>query len=156
MNHDAKLKLQAYFDKELDTRENLEIANWLERDPEARALVSEFADVKTLLRENELETPVPETREFYWSKIERAIRENASSRAEREAATPHRWWMRILAPAVGAAVLVVAALSLTRVTQGTRSSYVQEIETPIEDMNTISFHSPSAGMTVVWVQSDSD
>lgn len=32
-------------------------------------------------------------------------------------------------------------------------SLLHEIETPLEEASTISFYSPSAGMTVVWVQS---
>ena len=73
MKHELELKLQAHLDGELTGREATEIAALLEHDREAAALFGELRNIKTALTGNELEIKLPETREFYWSKIEREI-----------------------------------------------------------------------------------
>lgn len=156
MNPESKLKVQAYFDQELSQEEAREVAAWLERDPEARALFAEFSQISQVLQGNELELKLPESREFYWSKIERQIQRQSGASAPATAALPgwSTWWRRVVAPALGVAILLVAALSLVKLSHAPdRQSYLHEIETPLEDTSTISFHSQTAGMTVVWVQS---
>lgn len=156
MNQEAKLKLQACLDQESSEIDASALAPWLERDAEARALSAELSEMKRLLAGNELELKLPESREFYWSKIERSIR--AQSEQPRAEATAPRsaWWLRLLAPAVGVAILMMTALSLVKLGSGpSRLSYLHEIETPLEETSTISFHSQSAGMAVVWVQNAS-
>jgi anti-sigma factor RsiW len=154
MNLETKLKLQAYLDDELGEAEVQGLASWLDQDPQARALYAELNDIKTVLAHNQPEVQVPESREFYWSKIERAILQT-SAKPEAELAGLRRpWWLRIFAPAMAVAVLALAAVSVVKLTTSPAAiSYLQEIETPLEDTSAISFHSQSAGMTVVWVQS---
>ena len=153
INEREKLQLQAHLDQELSPRQARKAAAWVEQDDEARALYAELRDLRAALAGNELEAKVPDSREFYWSKIERAIRQNpAPERPPFLARYP--WWMRYLAPAVGATLLLIASLSVVRLTTpATSMSYLHEIETPLDDTTAISFHSQTAGMTVVWVQS---
>src|SRR5687768_2283477 len=73
MNVDDGIKLQAYLDGELTDREARQIAGSIENDAEARALFDELQQTTTLLKANEPELPLPESREFYWGKIERDI-----------------------------------------------------------------------------------
>jgi len=70
---ETKLKLQAYVDNELSGREARDISARLDRDAEARALCAELTNLRTLVAAHELEVRVPESREFYWSKIQREI-----------------------------------------------------------------------------------
>jgi anti-sigma factor RsiW len=152
MNQDTKLKLQAFVDNELSASEARGVAAWLERDPEAGALQAELRDISRVLKDNELQVKLPESREFYWSKIQRAIDQAAVEPKPR----PVRYsvWMRLFGPALGLAVLLVAGLSLVKLnTPPTRLSSLHEIDMPLEETAAISFHSQSAGMTVVWVQS---
>lgn len=153
MNQEAKFKLQAYLDQECTQVDAPALAAWLDQDPEARALSAELSEVKRFLAGNELEVNLPESREFYWSKIERAIRAQ-EKQAALEAPVSHSvWWIRLLAPAAGVAILMMTVLSLVKLGSGpARMSYLHEIETPLEETSTISFHSQAAGMTVVWVQ----
>jgi anti-sigma factor RsiW len=154
MNQDIKLKLQAYLDNELSESETREFASWLERDAEARVLQGELNSIKSTLAGNEVEVKLPESREFYWSKIERAIRHGSQPKRGPAFLSGYPWWVRWCAPALGVAVLLVAALSVIKLTTApTQVSYLHEIETPLEDTGAISFHSQEAGMTVVWVQS---
>lgn len=154
INLETKLKLQAYLDQELSDPDSREMAEWLERDPEARALCAELEGTKALLEAGEVELKLPESREFYWSKIERAIGREAAAPSVREPSAGRAWWVRFLAPVAGAAVVLATGLAIVKLaTAPTAMSYLHEIETPLEDTSAISFHSQSPAMTVVWVQS---
>src|SRR5258705_13372973 len=101
MNTESKLRLQAYLDNEVSSSEARQIASWIARDAEAKALYEELQATKSLLApDNELPVTCPDGREFYWSKIQRAI-----ATAEREPVREHAmrpWWTRLLAPVTGA------------------------------------------------------
>lgn len=82
MNQETKLRVQAYFDREVNERESQEIAALVEQDAEARAVCAELQEIRAILKNNEPEHKVPESREFYWSKIERAIQPRTAPRPE--------------------------------------------------------------------------
>lgn len=156
MNHETELKLQAYLDQELSPGESEKVARWLEHDSEARAVYRELRATKELLGIGEVKRAVPESREFYWSKIERGIL--AEDREPSTGARSHFWcgWLRLGAPLAGAALLVAALLiALNFDGVGTRiaTSYFHEVEAPVEEATAITFHSETAQMTVVWIPS---
>lgn len=151
----TSLKLQAHLDGELPPDEAREVVALLQRDAEARALFDELKSTRRLLAAHEPEIQLPESREFYWSKIRREL-----ERVEREPnARPRRaWgllqWIRLALPA--GVVLVFAAVMLHRsaFSPGPGSPLFavgDEIETPLEELNSFTFRSESARMTVVWV-----
>lgn len=155
MNQQTQLKLQAYLDQELSGPEAREMAALLESDAEARALASELKEVIGVVRQNELAVTLPESREFYWSKIERAIRQGqVPATAPAEPAERSFSWMRLFAPAGALAVVLMLSLTVILTSNGPQPvSYLHEIETPLQETSAISFHSHSTGVTVVWVQS---
>jgi anti-sigma factor RsiW len=148
MKTEQMLRLQAYLDNEVSSAEGREIASWIARDAEAKALYEELAATKTLLApDNELAATVPDGRDFYWSKIAREI-----ERVEREPAreyTPRPWWMRILAPVAGAAAL--ALVVFTSVSTNT-TGHIAQKEVSATD-SSLTFYSPEQKMTVVWISS---
>ena len=73
MTEEQQLKLQAFLDGELPDPEAHEVAAWLARDADATALLGELRNTQKALVDFEPELKVPESREFYWSKIEREI-----------------------------------------------------------------------------------
>ena len=73
MNVELGIKLQAHLDGELTGRDAQQVAALLESDVEARALFNELQQTRTVLKGNEPEFRLPESREFFWSKIEREI-----------------------------------------------------------------------------------
>lgn len=153
-NPQRQLKLQAHLDQELSDREAREVAQWLESDPEARRLYSELKTTKGWLAEGELPLTVPESREFYWSKIEKSIQRLPEEQGVRQPRRTNSWWHGFLAPAAGVAIVVLGGLAVVKLTTApSQLSYLHEIETPREDTSAISFHSQSPAMTVVWVQS---
>jgi len=150
MNTESKLRLQAYLDNEVSSSEAREIASWIARDAEAKALYEELAATKSLLApENELPVAVPDSQDFYWSKIQRAI-----EHAEREPApkySPRPWWVRLLAPVAGAALLAIFVF--TSISTNPQLSAVHQERSDLEN-GTITFHSKDNSMTLVWISSD--
>lgn len=152
MKTEDQLRLQAYLDNEVSSSEARQIAAWIARDAEAKALFEELQATKAVLNaENELPVTVPESRDFYWSKIQRGIEQ-----AEREPAPvaerARPWWIKLLAPVAGAAVL--ALFVFTSISTGPRLSTAStsEDQSALEN-GTITFHSKEHGMTVVWMPS---
>lgn len=152
MKPQQALELQAYLDGELSGRAARRVEAWLAQDPEAQALAAELRQTKALLAGYEPQVVVPESREFYWSKIARAI-----AAAEAQAVRPSglwSWladWRRALVPVSGLAVVLILALALTRSGVSPHSfSYLTEVETLSEYALSHSFR--AGDMFVVWIQ----
>ena len=111
MKPDLELKLQAWLDGELPAAQAEQARRLAAADPKAATLAAELQAIKAAFLNNEETVPVPETREFYWSKIERQIqREEAVGRAPGAlwAGRFRRWLAPLAGVAALAAVLVVA------------------------------------------------
>jgi anti-sigma factor RsiW len=156
INHETELKLQAYLDGELPASETKAIADLLEHDASAQGLYQELRSTRSLLPGNEVERKIPESPEFYWSKIRRQIEQMESTQAERMSEpAPSRWWPRFLAPtgALAALAIFVAVALRTPEEPLLALDDSHEIETPLEETSSFSFRSEAAAMTVVWVDS---
>ena len=153
MNRDLELKLQAYVDGELPQREAQSLARWIAEDKEARALLAELKMAKAVLAGNEPELSVPESREFYWSKISREIHRLESAETRPGAGL---WfsWQKYLAPLAGVALVVLLALGAFNIynarVRDNDARHLAEIENLSEQMGAFSFRS-SENMFVVWV-----
>lgn len=148
MKFESQLQLQAYLDGELGDQERREVESWLDFDPEAHALLTELRQTRSVLLGHDSDLKLPESREFYWSKIERAIcrQEEASVRTERIS-----WldgWRRWLAP-VGAAVALVAVWVVS-VQMNSSAARMPEPEVTLVDGNGIAYRDQARGMTLVW------
>ena len=156
--HEKELKLQAYLDGELSAGEAKAIADLMGRDAGVQALYQELRSAKSLLAGNELERKLPESCEFYWSKIQRQINRVEPAQADgRTEPAASRWWPRFLAPAGVLAALAVFVAVVLRSPEGGQAFLAlddsHEIETPLEETSSFSFRSEAAAMTVVWVDS---
>ena len=142
------MKLQAYLDGELPEGEARELATGLAQDQEAAALLAELRQTRDAIAGSEQVRALPESREFYWSKIQRAI-----ERAEAPAPQPAgvSGWVgalrRFLVPVTGLALLVVAGFIATRGTGEPTSS----LETAVSDPGALVYRDYSAGATFVWL-----
>lgn len=155
MEHEKQLRLQSYLDGELPETEAQEVAAWLDRDQEAMALVTELRNTHESLKGFEEPARLPESREFYWSKIQRQIeREQAS---ERPLAPAIPWSVRLrrfLMPATGLAVASLLLLVFTReIGVGSADT---KAETALEDSGAFTYHDASAGATLVWLSYPAD
>src|SRR5687768_15778808 len=160
MNQDLQLQLQPYLGGELPEREARRVADWLERNQEAQGLLAELSLTKDILQQNEWVRPLPETREFYWSKIDRAIQHSDRS-APTRTASDLTLWRRMLAPLAGVALLTFLTLTAVQYFNSrdgnpyagelTEVSHLAEVETPFEEVGAYSFRSRSGNMFVVWL-----
>jgi anti-sigma factor RsiW len=155
MNRDTQLQVQAYLDNELSPADARNTSNLISSDAAARELFSELKDTHELLAANEPEVQVPDSRDFYWSQIQRRI---ASAEREPVAAPMRPWWIRILAPLAGTAALFALLLSVVNPPGGgnpvslTKTAPLHQLE-QTSDVSTITFRSDTEGVTVVWITS---
>jgi anti-sigma factor RsiW len=154
MEFDAQLKLQAYLDGELPEAEAREVARLLAQDQEAVLLLGELRNTRQALKGSEAIVQLPESPEFYWSKIAREIeRLDRPERVEQKRPFIFRL-QRFLVPATGAlAVAVFLGITLLNSSNGTT---LGETELASEDMGAITFRSESEGMTTVWLYNRGD
>ena len=73
MKHEDKLRIQAWMDGELAPKEAARIATLIEQNPEALALSEELRVVENALHLGEKPAILDDSRDFYWSQIERQI-----------------------------------------------------------------------------------
>ena len=154
MNDEAQLKLQAWLDDELPAAQAAEVEEWLARDAEARALLAELQNTGAALAGYEAEIKLPETREFYWSKIEREIGRQGAAAArlpspERKSFWA-RWGWRALAPAGGLAVACLLVFHFTRPAAAV-AEFVPELEMASDDMGAYTYRNQEDGVTLIWL-----
>ncbi len=146
MDYEAQLKVQAYLDGELPEGEAGEVAEWPGRDPQTAALLTELRQTKEALAGFEAGIQLPESRDFFWSKIQRQIEREEAAEQPGVAAAP---WLvrlrRVLVPAAGVALAVLAGLLLIP----TQSA--PGMETALADSGAMIYHDYSAGATFVWL-----
>jgi anti-sigma factor RsiW len=95
------LQIQAYFDGELPADKRRLLERSIHDDPQAVALLAELQSVRCLVA-SAPERKTPESREFYWSKIERTIAQQKAGSKKR------RWiiWSLFGAPACALIALI--------------------------------------------------
>jgi hypothetical protein len=150
MNVEDGIKLQAHLDGELTGREAQQVAALLENDAEARALVGELQQTRSLLSAKEMEYRLPESREFYWSKIEREI--SCAEVAPSAAGSPA--WLLFLRrhfAAVGGTAVAAALVLFVSLQMNLTGDLFEEIDNPLDDTSSFSFRSESQQMTLVWI-----
>src|ERR1041384_1921221 len=110
MKEDLQLKLQSYFDGELSEAEARQIEASLAGDAEGCALLAELRNTRGALSVFEAEVKLPESREFYWSKIRREIERQEKIATARPTSSPFAAWRKLLVPAGAFAALAIAGL----------------------------------------------
>lgn len=157
MNRDQELQLQAYMDGELSRAQAQRIENGLLASNEGRQLLEELRWIDRMLASNEPGTTVPETREFYWSRIEHGIALAEAAAARRSSVSASAWLSpsRWLAPVSGFAIVCVLALAATQFFDfsptGLASGQLARVESPSKSMESYSFESKSENVFVIWL-----
>ena len=151
---DMHLKVQAYLDNELSPAEARKVGTWISSNPEGRDLFNELKETREILMQNEPVLKLPESRDFFWSKIEREIAAAERLPAEPE---PRPWWTRLLAPLAGTVALFALLFSLVDrgngridLSQSLDAAPLHQLE-GAPDVSTITFRSEAEGVTVVWL-----
>jgi anti-sigma factor RsiW len=150
MKRELQLKLQAHLDGELSDSESREVASLLTQDAEAAALFAELKNTRGSMAGFEAEIKLPESREFYWSKIQREI--ERQEQAEQKTA-PHpilAALRRLLVPAMGVAA-VLLAVSLIGPQLGGNGNADAEMETMFADAGAMTYRDYQGGTTLIWL-----
>jgi anti-sigma factor RsiW len=151
MEYKDQLKLQACLDGELSESEQRQVESWLERDPEVAALAAELRCTTKAFAGFAADIRLPESREFFWSKIQREI--GRQGQAGSEAGQRPSWLAvlrRALVPVTGVALVVMAGLVATRHSPSLNS------ETALDDSGAFTYHDFAAGATLVWLSYPAD
>ena len=156
MDDKAQLKLQAWLDGELPQSEAAEVAQWVAQDREAAALAEELRMTRGALAGFEAEVRLPESREFFWSKVEREIErlEQPGTSSTRES-----WLVRVrrfLVPASAVAAVLTAGLMLTQWAGPPGGTATAATETTLADSGAFTYRDYSAGATLVWLAYPAD
>ena len=151
MSDEQQLKLQAFLDGELSEKDAREIAAWLARDPDATALLGELRSTRQALAKFEPDLKVPESREFYWSKIYREIqrREPEITPAPVRSVSWFALLRRMLMPVGAMAVLAIAGvLAYHELSPGAPPIHVNAM---LADAGAFTYRDQAQGMTVIWL-----
>jgi anti-sigma factor RsiW len=150
MDMESQLKLQAFLDGELPESDAREVANWVARDKEATALLAELRNTRQALAGFEAVIPLPESREFFWSKVQREIeRQESRQPAELQKPSLFAQWRRFIVSAGAiAAVILVALIAVGPPGSG---SAVTEAESSMADPGAFTYRDYSAQATLVWL-----
>ena len=145
---DTQLKLQALLDGELSPSEARPLQALLDQDPDAKALVAELTFTTHALKGAELLVKLPESPEFYWSKIQRQIQAPTPATANQVSPLSSlvSAWRRFLVPA-GA----VAALGLAVLLSLPNRSLIPAVELAVTGANTFTYRDDASRTTLVWV-----
>jgi anti-sigma factor RsiW len=150
MAYQDQLRLQSYLDGELAENDAREVADWLARDQEAAGLLTELRQTRQALTGFEEGIKLPESREFFWSKIQREIQRQDVPAPEPEAKLS--WLFRVrrfLMPAAGIAMVALLTMVVTR--EGEPGGGDSSAETALEDAGAFTYHDYTAGATLVWL-----
>ncbi len=148
MDQDWQLKVQSFVDGQLNEAGMSEIAALIARDPDVAALVRELKHTRQALAGGESLRPLPESREFYWSKIERQI-----ARMEPESSVPvtasslvllRRW----LLPAGGVATLVAVGFFLAG---GSGTQAGSQWQAEYAGVSALTYYDYEEGTTLMWL-----
>ena len=166
MNTELMLNLQSWVDGELPESEAARVAEVVRTDPAAAALALELRTTRGFLAGNEPEVKLAESREFYWSKIERGI-ERAGAAASARDALPWLVALRgFLVPASGFALvafITMFSIGVFNQNPGTDPATGEgpirplvEEQTLSEHVETISYRTKSGNMFVVYIVNKDD
>ena len=152
--NETELKVQALVDGELTGREAEELRARLESDAGLRTLHARLTAVRGLMAGAELPRTLPESGDFHWSQISKAIEreERQAKRLARPASSAKRL-LRWMVPMAGAACLLLL-LTLQQPTQPDLSISLgsdHELELSIDDLDVMTFNTGDDNMSVVWL-----
>jgi len=151
MTEEQQLKLQAFLDGELSEKDAREIASWLARDPDATDLLGELRNTRQALANFEPDLKVPESREFYWSKIQCEMhrREPEAAPAPVRSFSLFTLLRRALMPVGALAVLAIAGvLVFHELTPGAPPIHVKAM---LADAGAFTYRDQSQGITIIWL-----
>jgi anti-sigma factor RsiW len=150
MTEEQQLKLQAFLDGELPEEDAREVADWVARDAEATDLLGELRNTRKALADFEPELKLPESREFYWSKIQREIQRVEPIPVPAKSASVFALLRRVFVPLGAVAVAAIAGV-LAFQQFGGHGTYPTQVNAMLADVGAFTYRDQAQGMTVIWL-----
>lgn len=151
MTLESQLKLQSYLDGELSAVEVREVESWLENDNGPRLLLAELRNTNTALAGYEMKVQLPESREFYWSKIDREIQGLERPESRSLPIKIYGDWRRILISVGALAVVTLAAVLVAPRLGNVSDPHLAVTETALADSGAFTYRDYRSGTTLVWL-----
>ena len=152
--NEIQLKIQALVDGELTGREAEELLGRLETDAGLKEIYERLTAVRELMAGAELPRTLPESGDFHWSQISKAIEfdERQANHMARPASGAN-WLLRWVFPIAGIACLMLL-LTLQQTENpnlGISLGSNHELELSIDDLDVMTFNTEDDDMSVVWL-----
>ena len=152
--NEIQLKVQALVDGELTGREAEELRERLETDAGLKEFYERLTAVRELMADAELPRTLPESGDFHWSQISKAIEcEERQAKQMARPASGANWLLRWVFPLAG-----IACLMLLLTLQQTRNPNLSislgsdhELELSIDGLDVMTFNTGDDNMSVVWL-----
>ena len=151
MSEEQQLKLQAFLDGELPEGEAREVAALVARDTEAKDLLAELRNTRQALANFEPALKVPESGEFYWSKIQREIQRLEPISVPPQSVSLFTLLRRVLVPVGAVAALVIAGVFAFRGLSPISASHPIHLNAMLADAGAFTYRDQAQGMTIVWL-----
>jgi anti-sigma factor RsiW len=151
MKQDLQFKLQAYLDGELSSGEAKAVADLVAQNADTRALLAELTNTRSALAGFESEIKLPETREFYWSKIARDIQRQEKRVPAGSPASILTLLRRLMVPSGIMVALLMGMLVIKQQLGVERRFGVAETDTAQVDAGPFTFRDFASGTTLVWL-----
>ena len=152
--NEIQLKVQALVDGELTGQEAKEWRSRLETDAGLKELYARLTAVRGLMTDAELPRTLPESGDFHWSQISKAIeREERQVKHLARPASGANWLLRWVLPLAGVAclMLLLTLQQTTRPDLGISLGSDHELELSIDDLDVMTFNTMDDAMSVVWL-----
>ena len=152
--NEIQLKVQALVDGELTGPEAKEWRGRLETDAGLKELHAWLTAVRGLMTGAELPRTLPESGDFHWSQISKAIeREERQAKHLAKPTSGANWLLRWVLPLAGVAclMLLLTLQQTTRPDLGISLGSDHELELSIDDLDVMTFNTGDDAMSVVWL-----
>ena len=152
--NEIQLKVQALVDGELTGREAEELRGRLETDAGLKEFYERLTAVRKLMAGAELPRTLPESGDFHWSQISKAIeREERQAKHLARPVSGANWPLRWVLPLAGIACLMLL-FTLQQTAKPNLSISLgsdHELELSIDDLDVMTFNTGDDAMSVVWL-----
>ena len=156
--NEIELKIQALVDGELTEFEAGKLRDRIKNDVRLQVLHERLMQMKDLISKHEMPRVLPESSDFYWSKISQKIEVGGSAAQSSAQSLGMKWVFRRLAPLLG-----IASVALLITLQGPNLpdlgivlDHNHELELLADEIDVMTFNSADDSMSVVWIDYSMD
>ena len=154
--NEIELKIQALVDGELTKFEAGKLRDRIKNDIRLQILHERLMQMKDLISKHEMPRVLPESSDFYWSKIAQEIEVGGSAAQSSAQTLGMKWVFRRLAPLLG-----IASVALLITLQGPNLPDLGIVldhnhELLTGEIDVMTFNSADDSMSIVWIDYSMD